>query len=136
MIAMLYNYINKMMRQSEFKKKYDPDTGRFQRKHIYGEGIRDKIRSLFGVKPIKKKSNTAPPSSSSKKAGDEIAKYLSQDNRRSRKKITPPPSKKSKKAGDEIAKYLSQDNQPSRRKPDRNDIALHIMTGTGKKKLI
>ena len=26
------------MRQSEFKKKYDPDTGKYTRKHIYGEG--------------------------------------------------------------------------------------------------
>ena len=30
-----------MMRQSEFKKKYDPDTGKYLRKHIYGEGIMD-----------------------------------------------------------------------------------------------
>ena len=134
---MLYNYINKMMRQSEFKKKYDPDAGKFVRKHIYGEGIRDKIRTLFGVKPLKKKSITPPPSSSSKKAGDKIAKFLSQENRRTeKKKITPPPSKPSKKAGDKIAKYLSQNNQSSRRKPDHNDIALHLMSGRGKKKLI
>ena len=126
------------MRQSEFKKKYDPDTGKFQRKHIYGEGIRDKIRTLFGVKPIKKKSITPPPSSSSKKAGDKIAKFLSQENSKSEKKIkiTPPPSKPSKKAGDKIAKYLSQNNQSSRRKPDRNDLALYLKTGRGKKKLI
>ena len=123
------------MRQSEFKKKYDPDTGRFKRKHIYGEGIMDTIKSFLVKKPTKRKLNITPPSSSSKKAGDKIAKYLSQDNRQSRRKIkiTPPPSKK---AGDKIAKYLSQDNKPSRKKPDHNDIALHIMTGTGKKKLI
>ena len=47
---MLYNYINKMMRQSEFKKKYDPDTGKFSRKHIYGEGIMDTVKSFFGKK--------------------------------------------------------------------------------------
>ena len=124
-----------MMRQSEFKKKYDPDAGKFLRKHIYGEGIRDKIRTLFGVKPLKKKTITPPPSITSKKAGDKIAKFLSQENSRSKKKknVTPPPSKPNKKAGNEIAKLLSK-NQASRRKPDRYDIALHLMSGRGKKK--
>ena len=28
-----------MMRQSEFKKKYDPITGKFTKQHIHGEGI-------------------------------------------------------------------------------------------------
>ena len=31
------------MRQSEFKKKYDPDLGRYTRQHIYGEGVMDQI---------------------------------------------------------------------------------------------
>ena len=47
-----------MMRQSEFKKKYDPDTGKYTRQHIYGDGISDKVRSfgtkVFGKKPPKK----------------------------------------------------------------------------------
>ena len=29
------------MRQSEFKKRYDPELGRFTRQHIYGEGVMD-----------------------------------------------------------------------------------------------
>ena len=125
-----------MIRQSEFKKKYDPDAGKFLRKHIYGEGIRDKIRTLFGVKPLKKKTITPPPFTTSKKAGDKIAKFLSQENSRSKKKKTPPPpSKPNKKAGNEIAKLLSK-NQASRRKPDRYDIALNLMSGRGKKKII
>ena len=27
------------MRQSDFKKRYDPELGRFTRQHIYGEGV-------------------------------------------------------------------------------------------------
>ena len=36
-----------MMRQSEFKRKYDPDTGKYVKKHIYGEGIMDSVKSFF-----------------------------------------------------------------------------------------
>ena len=42
------------MRQSEFKKKYDPDTGKYTRQHIYGQGISDRVRS-FGSKVFGKK---------------------------------------------------------------------------------
>ena len=46
-----------MSRQSEFKKKLDPELGRYTRQHIYGEGITDIFKSvgskLFG-KTIKK----------------------------------------------------------------------------------
>ena len=28
------------------QKKYDPDTGKYRKQHIYGEGISDKVRSL------------------------------------------------------------------------------------------
>ena len=38
-----------MMRQSEFKMKYDPELGRYTRQHIYGEGITD-VFKLFGKK--------------------------------------------------------------------------------------
>ena len=34
-----------MMRQSEFKKRYDPDIGKFSRKHIYGGGTASRISS-------------------------------------------------------------------------------------------
>ena len=107
---MLYNYINKMMRQSEFKKKYDPDTGKFSRKHIYGEGIMDSVKSFLGKKPTKKKVTFAPPP-----------------------KPTPTATKK---AGDKIVKMLSGKNPPSRKttQQENNNRVLQIMTGSGKKK--
>ena len=49
-----------MTRQSEFKKKFDPDTGRYTRQHIFGEGITDKVRSLFGKK-VKFAPRPPPP---------------------------------------------------------------------------
>ena len=107
---MLYNYINKMMRQSEFKKKNDPDTGKFSRKHIYGEGIMDTVKSFLGKKPTKKKVTFAPPP-----------------------KPTPTASKK---AGDKIVKMLSGKNPPSRKttQQENNNRVLQIMTGSGRKK--
>ena len=99
-----------MMRQSEFKKKYDPDTGKFSRKHIYGEGIMDTVKSFLGKKPTKKKVTFAPPP-----------------------KPTPTTTKK---AGDKIVKMLSGKNPPSRKMTQQeiNNRVLQIMTGSGKKK--
>ena len=41
-----------MVRQSEFKPRFDPELGRYAMKHIHGEGIMDVFRSvgskLFG----------------------------------------------------------------------------------------
>ena len=34
------------MRQSEFKKKYDPELGGFTRQHIYGEGVMDIFKNI------------------------------------------------------------------------------------------
>ena len=42
------------MKQSEFKKKYDPELGRFTRQHIYGEGVMDIGSKVFG--PLLKKA--------------------------------------------------------------------------------
>ena len=113
---MLYNYINKMMRQSEFKKKYDPDTGKFSKKHIYGEGIMDNVKSFLGRKPTKKKVTFAPPPK-------------------------PIPASSNKKAGDKIVKMLSRKNPPSRKTNNRkmtqqeiNNNVLRIMSGSGRKK--
>ena len=96
------------MRQSEFKKKYDPDTGKFSRKHIYGEGIMDSVKSFLGKKPTKKKVTFAPPP-----------------------KPTP-----AKKAGDKIVKMLSGKNPPSRKttQQENNNRVLQIMSGSGRKK--
>ena len=99
------------MRQSEFKKKYDPDTGKYLRKHIYGEGIMDNVKSFLGKKPTKKKVTFSPP---------------------------PKPSSASsnKKAGDKIVKMLSAKNPPSHKTNNRQEInnrVLQIMSGSGKK---
>ena len=83
-----------MMRQSEFKKKLDPELGRYTRQHIYGEGITDVFKSvgkvIFG-KTMKKaakkgveKAVTAAATKTGehigKKAGDKIVQMLSKGN--------------------------------------------------------
>ena len=76
-----------MMRQSEFKKKLDPELGRYTRQHIYGEGIMDVFKSfgskLFG-KTMKKGAQKAVTAAATKtgehvgkKAGDKIVQMLS-----------------------------------------------------------
>ena len=80
-----------MMRKSEFKKRFDPELGRYTRQHIYGEGITDIFKSvgskLFG-KTMKKaakkgveKALTSPATKTGehvgKKAGDKIVQMLS-----------------------------------------------------------
>ena len=83
-----------MMRQSEFKKKLDPELGRYTRQHIYGEGMMDVFKSfgskLFGktvksaVKKGAKKAVTAAATKTGehvgKKAGDKIVQMLSKSN--------------------------------------------------------
>ena len=79
------------MRQSEFKKKYDPELGRYTKQHIYGEGVMDVFKSfgskLFG-KTTKKTAKTATTKAITtaatktgehvgKKAGDKIIEMLS-----------------------------------------------------------
>ena len=80
-----------MMRQTEFKKKLDPELGRYTRQHIYGEGITDLFKSvgskLFGktvksaVKKGAKKAVTTAATKTGehvgKKAGDKIVQMLS-----------------------------------------------------------
>ena len=76
-----------MMRKSEFKKKLDPELGRYTRQHIYGEGMMDVFKSvgskLFG-KTMKKAGKKALTSAATKtgehvgkKAGDKIVQMLS-----------------------------------------------------------
>ena len=83
-----------MMRQSEYKKRFDPELGSFTKQHIYGEGITDVFKSfgskLFG-KTIKKaakkgveKAVTAAATKTGehvgKKAGDKIVQMLAKSN--------------------------------------------------------
>ena len=89
------------MKQSEFKKRYDPELGRFTRQHIYGEGVMDVFKNIgskvFG-QTLKKAAKTAATkaitSAATKtgehvgeKAGDKIIEFLS------RKKKTHKPKK-------------------------------------------
>ena len=102
------------MRQSEFKKKFDPDRGKFSRKHIYGEGIMDSVKSFLSKKPTKKVTFDPPPK--------------------------PTPASTTKKAGDKIVKMLSGENKPSHKtkrqmtQQEINNRVLQIMSGSGKKK--
>ena len=80
-----------MMRQSEFKKKLDPELGRYARQHIYGEGMMDVFKSvgkkIFGKtmkkaakKGVEKVVTTAATKTgehAGKKAGDKIVQMLS-----------------------------------------------------------
>ena len=89
--ALIYNYYNKMTRQSEYKKRFDPELGRFTKQHVYGEGITDVLKSfgskLFGntvksaAKKGAKKAVTAAATKTGeyagKKAGDKIVQLLS-----------------------------------------------------------
>ena len=34
------------MRQSDLKKIYDPELGRFTRQHVYGEGVMDVFKNI------------------------------------------------------------------------------------------
>ena len=79
-----------MMRQTEYKKKLDPELGRYTRQHIYGEGITDVFKSfgkkIFGKtmkkaakKGVEKAVTTAATKTGEhvgKKAGDEIVQVL------------------------------------------------------------
>ena len=89
-----------MMKQSEYKKKYDPELGRYTKQHIYGEGGMDIFKSfgskLFGM-TMKKAAKTAATKAITtaaaktgehvgKKAGDKIIEMLSKNN--TPKKVT------------------------------------------------
>ena len=89
-----------MMRQSEFKKKLDPELGRYTRQHIYGEGMMDVFKSfgskLFGktMKKAAKKGVEKAVTAAATKTGEHVGK----------------------KAGDKIVQMLSKDT-PSRKPP-------------------
>ena len=89
------------MRQSEFKKRYGPELGRFTRQHIYGEGIMDVFKNI-GPKVFYQIAKKAAQTAATKaittaatktgehvgeKAGDKIIEFLS------RKKKTQKPKK-------------------------------------------
>ena len=81
-----------MMRQSEFKKKLDPELGRYTRQNIYGEGMMDVFKSygkkIFGktMKKAAKKGTEKAVTAAATKAGEHVGK----------------------KAGDKIVQMLSK----------------------------
>ena len=93
-----------MIRQSEFKLKFDPEIGRFTKQHvwsgspIYGEGIKSAFKSI-GTKVLGKKS---------KKNSKSIDKTLVA---RAAEVVI---EQRGKKAGDKIVKMLSKGAAPSK----------------------
>ena len=83
------------MRQSDFKKRYDPELGRFTRQHIYGEGVMDVFKNICTKvvgQTLKKAAKTAASKAVStaatktgehvgEKAGDKIIKFLTKKKR-------------------------------------------------------
>ena len=67
------------MRQSELKQKYDPELGRYVKKHIYGEGLMDKPKAIYSevLKKTTKKAAGKVGDYVVKKAGDKIIELLS-----------------------------------------------------------
>ena len=97
------------MRQSEFKKRYDCKTGRYVKKHIYGEGVVTDVfktigRKLFG-KTMKEAAKTATQKALQKaatktgenageKAGDKIIQLLSKKNKTTKTPVVTSPIEK------------------------------------------
>ena len=104
------------MRQSDFKKRYDPEMGRFTRQHIYGEGVMDIFKNI-GAKVIGKTITQAAKTAATKavataatktgqhigeKAGDKIINFLTK--KKKDKKAT---FDEAMKPSQEIVKILS-----------------------------
>ena len=112
------------MKQSEFKKRYDPELGRFTRQHIYGEGVMDVFKNIgtkvFGqtlAQAAKTAANKAITTAATKtgehvgkKAGGKVISMLSKskiNKSNTSKNVTfNEPVAQAKKSGEEIAKIL------------------------------
>ena len=119
-----------MMRQSEFKMRFDPELGKYTRQHIYGEGMMDVFKSfgskLFG-KTMKKaakkgveKAVTAAATKTGehvgKKAGDKIVKMLSKGEAPKTPLLNPPAKKISQKEIDQMLNNLLSGGSTRKRK--------------------
>ena len=120
------------MRQSDFKKKYDPEIGRFIRQHIYGEGVMDVFKNIgskiFG-QTLKQAAKTAATKAVTtaatktgehvgKKAGDKIIQMLSKKNTPKSVSFKETVATASK-PGEEIVKILSKNNTPRKINPTK-----------------
>ena len=93
------------MRQSEFKRRYDVKTGRYVKKHIYGEGVTDVFktigRKLFGktmkeaakmaTKKAVQKAATKTGEYAGEKAGAKIIQLLSKKNKNTKTPVAASP---------------------------------------------
>ena len=91
------------MRQSDFKKKYDPELGRFTRQHIHGEGVMDVFKNIgskiFGktMKQAAKTAATKAVTTAATKTGEHVRK----------------------KAGDKKIQMLSKTSTPKKVNPTK-----------------
>ena len=100
------------MRQSEFKRRYDVETGTYIKKHLYGKGVVTDVfktigREQFG-KTIKEAAKTATKKAvhkaatktgeyASQKAGDRIIQLLSKKNKNTKTPVATSPIQKPQK---------------------------------------
>ena len=132
------------MKQSEFKKRYDPELGRFTRQHICGEGVMDVFKNI-GAKVFRQTLKKAAKTAASKavtaatktgehvgeKAGDKIIKFLTRKKRNNApKKVTfDEPVAQANKTGEEIAKILSTSKPVTVSKPmTQQEIDQRLVT--------
>ena len=114
------------MRQSDFKKIYNPELGRFTRQHIHGEGMMDAFKNIgskiFG-QTLKQAAKTAATKAVTtaatktgehvgKKAGDKIIQMLSKSSTPKKVRFD-----ETVKPGEEIDKILSKSSTPIRINP-------------------
>ena len=105
-----------MRRQSEFKKRFDPELGRYTTQHIYGEGITDIFKSfgskLFGktMKKAAKKGVEKALTSAATKTGEHVGK----------------------KAGDKIVQMLSKGASPKKPTAKKVNFNKNVKTITQK----
>ena len=97
------------MKQSEFKKRYDVKTGRYVKKHIYGEGVVTDVFKTIGKKLFEKtmkkaaktatqkvlqKAATKTGEYASEKGGDKIIQLLSKKNKNTKTPVATSPIEK------------------------------------------
>ena len=114
------------MRQSEFKRRYDVKTGRYVKKHIYGEGVTDVFktigRKLFG-RTMKKAAKTATKKAV-QKAATKTSEYAGE---KARDKIIQLLSKKNKKTP--VAALLIENPQKELTDYEINERVNQLLSG-------
>ena len=109
-----------MTRQSEYKKRFDPELGSFTKQHIYGEGITDVFKSfgskLFGktIKKAAKKGVEKAVTAAATKTGEHVGK----------------------KAGDKIVQMLSNGGVAPPRNPPAKKVTFNKNVGAVSQKEI